>query len=85
MKNALKAIIVFIGLIVTIVFMADNIEEWAYDKFGKEKVRDYMKKFEPYIVLSDDEEEEVVVDEEAFASGLEEEIEDIEVSDIEEV
>ncbi len=78
MKNALKAIIVFIGLIVTIVFMADNIEEWAYDKFGKEKVRDYMKKFEPHIVLSDDEEE-------ASESLLEEEIEDVEFSDREEV
>jgi len=84
MKKVFKAVVVFIGLIVTIVFMADNIEEWAYNKFGKEKVRDYMKKFEPYIVLSDDEVEEEL-DEEASESGLEEAMENIEVSEIEEV
>ncbi len=57
MKKIFKVLIVFIALIASILFMADNIEEWAYEKFGKEKVRDYMKKFEPYIVLSDDEDE----------------------------
>lgn len=79
MKKIFKVLIVFIALIASILFMADNIEEWAYEKFGKEKVRDYMKKFEPYIVLSDDEDEaEEEASEEDEEIPIEEAIEEYE-------
>ena len=51
------------GLIVTLVLLLDWKEEWLYEKFGKEKVLKFMKKFEPFISMQPDNGTEEVTEE----------------------
>lgn len=55
LKKMLKwvagAIVILTGLVVTFILLLDYKEEWLYKKFGKDKVLDFMKRFEPYVTM----------------------------------
>lgn len=50
------------GTLIAVLAFIDQNEEWLYDTFGKKNVRDFLKKFEPYITMTPDYEEEINVD-----------------------
>lgn len=45
------AIGLMVGMVVSLILVLDWKEEWIYDKFGKERVLKFMKRFEPYIIM----------------------------------
>jgi len=59
MKKLFKGIVFIVmllfGLVTGLIFILEPLQKMAFEKFGEEEVRAYMKRFEPYIVLSDDE------------------------------
>lgn len=61
-KRVLKSVLVVFGIIsglaVTFVLFLDWKEEWLYEKYGKENVLAFMKRFEPFITMEGDEEED---------------------------
>lgn len=61
MKKTVKALVITVmalvgGLIASLVFL-DKKEDWLYEKFGKKEVRTFMKRFEPFIVMTEEAEE----------------------------
>ncbi len=59
LKKLLKLLIVvsvlLTGLVVTLILLLNWKEEWLYEKFGKDRVLEFMKRFEPYITMVADE------------------------------
>ena len=55
MKRFLKALLaivaIFSGLFMSLVLLFDWKKEWLFEKYGKAEVVNFMKRFEPYIVL----------------------------------
>ena len=80
LKKVLKGLFVVVGLlvgmVVSLVLILDWKEEWLYEKFGKEKVLNFMKKFEPYIIMEPDKFKEVE-EEESEPSVVEEKVEEV--------
>lgn len=62
-KGTIGSILIGVSLIVGLIVLLDKNEEKLYDKFGKEKVLEFMKPFEPFIVMDPDKGEEDTLEE----------------------
>ena len=62
LKGIIGALVIGVGLLVGLIVILDKNEEKIYDKFGKEKVLEFMKPFEPFIVMEPDKGEEEIVE-----------------------